>query len=105
MSAAVIEAVEALAERDKQDGNLYFTDRDRSPYENLENDTNQPMDGDTGVDNEDPDGTAEEKIDADESNEAPHTHMEHPGDLWAPDTIPEEITGVVGTTTNDVHLT
>jgi hypothetical protein len=51
MPTAVIEAVEALAERDKQDGNLEFTDRDGSPYTNLKNATNQPIDGDAGVDN------------------------------------------------------
>jgi hypothetical protein len=51
------------------------------------------------VDNEDPEGTAEKTIDADDSNEAQHIQVEHPGDLWAPDTIPDEIIGVVGTTT------
>jgi hypothetical protein len=61
MPATVIEAVEALAERDKQDGNLDFIDRDGSPYNNLINDTNQPMDGDAGVDNGDPEGTTEKK--------------------------------------------
>jgi hypothetical protein len=52
MPKTVIEAVEALAERDKQDGTLEFTDRDGSPYPDIDTDTNQPMDGDAGVDNE-----------------------------------------------------
>jgi hypothetical protein len=51
MPITVIEAAEALAERDNQDGNLEFTDRDGSPYTDLENATNQPTDGDAGVDN------------------------------------------------------
>jgi hypothetical protein len=68
MPKSVIEAVEALAERDKQDGNLEFNDRDGSPYTNLENATNQPIDGDAGVDNgEEPEGTAEE-TESDEPN-------------------------------------
>jgi hypothetical protein len=83
MPATVIEAIDALAEREKQDSNLDFTDHDGSPYENLENDTNQPTDGDAVVDNEDPNGTSYETIYTDESNEAPHIQTEHPGDWWA----------------------
>jgi hypothetical protein len=75
----VIEAVEALAERDKQDGNLKFTDRYGSPYTDLENATNQPTDGHAVVDNE-------EETESNEPN-------------WEPDPIPEDLTGVAETTT------
>jgi hypothetical protein len=82
MPKAVIEAVEELAERDKQDGNLEFTDRDSSPYTDLENDTNQPTDGDAGVD-------TEEETEPNEHN-------------WEPDPIPEDLTGVAEPTTPEI---
>jgi hypothetical protein len=54
MSASVIKAVEALAERDKQDGNLDFTDRHGNSFVDHQNDSdaNQPADGGAGVDEE-----------------------------------------------------
>jgi hypothetical protein len=49
MPSSIIEAVEALADRDKQEGTLEFTDRDGNAYDDLY-DTNQPTDGVAGVD-------------------------------------------------------
>jgi hypothetical protein len=49
MSSSVIEAMEALADHDKQEGTLEFTDRDVNAYDDLY-DTNQPTDGVAGVD-------------------------------------------------------
>jgi hypothetical protein len=49
MPTSVITAVEALADRDKQEGNMEFTERDGNTYDNL-HDTNQPLDGVAGVD-------------------------------------------------------
>jgi hypothetical protein len=49
MPSSVIEAVEELADRDKQEGTLEFTDRDGNTYDDLY-DTNQPTDGAAGVD-------------------------------------------------------
>jgi hypothetical protein len=79
MPTTIIEAVEALTERDKKDGNLEFTDRDGSPYADLKNATNQPTDDDAGVDNGD-------ETEANDTN-------------WEPDPMPEAITGVAGITT------
>jgi hypothetical protein len=82
MPKAIIEAVEALTERDKQDGNLEFTNRDGSPYTDSENATNQPTDGDAGVD-------TEEETESNEPN-------------WEPEPIPEDLTGVTETTTPEI---
>jgi hypothetical protein len=119
MPASVIKAMEALTERDKKDGNLDFTDRDRNPYKNLEDDTNQLMDVDAGVNNEDLEGPTDGTMDTEkteevndneapqeddaaeeaEDKEAPCIQMEHPGDMWAPDIVPDETTGVAEATT------
>jgi hypothetical protein len=52
MPASVITAVEALADQDKQEGSMEFTDRDGNTYDNLY-DTSQPINGVAGVDTAD----------------------------------------------------
>jgi hypothetical protein len=83
---SVIKAVEALAERDKQDGNLEFTDRNGNSFVDIqyEGDANQPADGDAGVDEEDTlehkqYGNEPEQENNDTDDEAPGIHMEIPG--------------------------
>jgi hypothetical protein len=81
-----VKAVEALVERDKQDGNLKFTDRNGNSFVDIqyEGEANQPANGDTGVDDED---TLEreqyvnepEQENNDTDDEAPGIHMEIPG--------------------------
>jgi hypothetical protein len=65
MPASVISAGKALADRDKQAGTMKFTDRDGNTYDTLD-DTNQPIDGVTGVD------IGDEAI----GDEAPHDEQE-----------------------------
>jgi hypothetical protein len=86
MPASVIKAVEALAERDKRDGNLDFTDRHGNSFvdNQYDGDANQPADGGAGVDEED---TLEheqyenepEEENNDTDDEALGIHMEIPG--------------------------
>jgi hypothetical protein len=54
MPTSVIKAVEALAARCKQYGNLKFTDLNGNSFVNIQNegDANQPADDDAGVDEE-----------------------------------------------------
>jgi hypothetical protein len=52
MPTSVITAVEALADRDKQEISTEFMDRDGNTYDNLD-DTNQPIYGVAGVDTAD----------------------------------------------------
>jgi hypothetical protein len=77
MPASVITAVEALADRDKQECSMEFTDRDGNTYDNLD-DTNQPIDGVAGVD------TADETAQDEQEQEM----VEMPG---VPETIAEDL--------------
>jgi hypothetical protein len=87
MPTSVIKAVEALAERDKQDGNLEFTGRNSNSFVDIqyEGDANQPADGDAGVDEANtPEHTQQyvnepEQENNDTDDEAPEIHMEVPG--------------------------
>jgi hypothetical protein len=83
MPTSVIAAVEALADRDKQEGNMEFTDRDGHTYDNL-HDTNQQIDGVAGVD----------IVDETTQNEQEQEHEEEM----------TEIPGVPETTTEDVEF-
>jgi hypothetical protein len=87
MPASIIEAVEALADRDKQTGTMEFTDRDGNTYDNLD-DTSQPIDGVAGVDigdeaqHDEQEQEQEEENDnepTDSNGEAPSIMLETPG--------------------------
>jgi hypothetical protein len=87
MPTSVIKAVEALSERDKQDGNLELTERNGNSFVDIqyEGNANQPADGDAGLDE---DNTPEheqqyvneaEQENNDTDDEALELHMEIPG--------------------------
>jgi hypothetical protein len=93
MPTSVIAAVEALADRDKQEGNMEFTDRDGNTYDNLY-DTNQPIDGVAGVDIVD-ENTQDEQEDEEEMAEIPGVSETITEDVESPIAEPDiEIPGV-----------
>jgi hypothetical protein len=109
MPASVISAVEALAARDKQEGNLEFTDRHGNSFADDTSDADPPAEGRAGVD----EGGNEENEDAqgddddDEEDEAPGILTGTPGAAELPDAVIPgvaehtggiEITGVQGPT-------
>jgi hypothetical protein len=103
MPTSVIKAVEALAERDKQDGNLEFTDRNGDSFADIQHvgDANHTTDGDAGVHEEAnaPEHTQQyvnepEQEDNDTDDEAPAIHMEIPGVTEENIEIPGVIEGV-----------
>jgi hypothetical protein len=103
MPTSLIKAVEALTERDKQDGNLEFTDRNGNSFVDIqyEGDANQPADGDAGVDEEDTLEHEEyvnkpEQENNDTDDEAPGIHMDIPGVIEDMGTtgLPENTPGI-----------
>jgi hypothetical protein len=102
MPASAIKAVEALAVRDTQDGNLEFTDHHGNSFadQQYESDANQPTDGAAGVDegleNKHEDALEDQQERNDGEDEASRIHLEIPGvmeEAGIPG-VPEETPGV-----------